>query len=134
MTTEEQLLAMQKEINVIRRRMRICIGAGALAVLWCGMASIKVPDAIKAHGFFAVDDQGNTRAVLGVDPSGTPVLGMYDTQGNARIGLGVNTDGTLGLVLTDAQKNKRAMLGMNADGAPKLGILDARGNCVWAAP
>lgn len=106
--------------------------------------------------FALTDDQGRTRAMLGV-ADGVPGLHLLDMEGETRAMLALQSDGSPGLVfsepggltrivlsfsgdggchlsLSDGQERVRAVIAVQPDGAPAIGLLDADGNLEFKQP
>jgi hypothetical protein len=62
----------------------------------------KVPDVLRARMIELVDDHGQARANLKVEPGGEVVFRLRDAQGAIRVKLGASADGS-GLLLLDDQ-------------------------------
>lgn len=60
----------------------------------------KVPDVLRARRFELVDERGQIRASLKVEPSGEAVFRLTDAAGTIRVKLGAAEDGS-GLLLMD---------------------------------
>jgi hypothetical protein len=106
---------------------------------------------VEARQIVLKDDEGNTRAVLGMRSAGPgltlydangdkaqalltvlqtgPVLGLYDSDGTTRVLLGVTPKGAT-LTFNDAEGKLRAEMGFSAD-APHVTFFDRDGNPVY---
>ena len=106
---------------------------------------------VEAKQFVLKDDEGNTRAVLGMRSAGPgltlyaadgdkvqalltvlqtgPVLGLYDADGTTRALLGVTPKGA-SLTFNDAEGKLRAEMSFSGD-APQLTFFDRDGNPVY---
>lgn len=60
----------------------------------------EVPAVLRAHMFELVDDRGQVRANLKVEPEGVAVFRLRDAKGTIRVKLGGSEDGS-GLLLLD---------------------------------
>jgi hypothetical protein len=106
---------------------------------------------IEARQIVLKDDEGNTRAVLGMRSAGPgltlydsggdkaqallavlqtgPVLGLYDADGNTRVLLGVTPKGAT-LTFNDAEGKLRAEMGFSGD-APHVTLFPREGSPVY---
>jgi hypothetical protein len=60
-----------------------------------------VPDTVRARAIELVDERGQVRAQIDVEPSGEAVFRLRDSSGQIRVKLGASGDGS-GLLLLDA--------------------------------
>lgn len=101
MTNEERLEKLERELARVKRdnRRMIIVGMGivlGVLALWVVFGSpVSVARAqeegadktvIRAHEFVLVEEQGETRAILGLSEFG-PTLEMYNEQGEPRVTL-----------------------------------------------
>jgi len=106
---------------------------------------------IEARQIVLKDDEGNTRAVLGMRSAGPgltlygadgdkvqalltvlqtgPVLGLYDADGTTRVLLGVTPKGAT-VTFNDADGKLRAEMGFSGD-APHVTLFDRDGNAIY---
>ena len=106
---------------------------------------------VEARRIVLKDDEGNTRAILGMRSAGPglalydadgnkvqalltvlqtgPVLGLYDADGTTRALLGVTPKGA-SLTFNDAEGKLRAEMSFSGD-APQLTFFDREGNPVY---
>jgi hypothetical protein len=106
---------------------------------------------VEARQIVLKDDEGNTRAVLGMRSAGPgltlygadgervqallsvlqtgPVLGLYDADGTTRVLLGVTPKGAT-VTFNDAEGKLRAEMGFSGD-APHVTFFDRDGNPVY---
>jgi len=98
-TIEERLTRLERK----NRRLTLAVlltGVAAALVVTVGMARTEaVPDAVRAHSFVLLDENGKVRAMLAVAKDG-PGLRLSDENGKLRASLGVTEDGP-GLHLLD---------------------------------
>ena len=87
-----------------------------------------VPDLVNARRFELVDAAGKVRAVLGLEPDGSPTLDLFDPAGRMRAFLKLGPDGSPGLALCDAAQKLRARMVLPSDGRPSLELRDAAEN------
>lgn len=80
---------------------------------------------VQARDFVVIDNEGRTRATLGMGPTG-PVLELSGETGKVRVLLGMDK-GIPALVLGDEHGNDRIMLHVNPIG-PCLALLDSSKN------
>ncbi len=143
MTIEERLENMEREMGRVRRRNRWLLGTilvvvGGLivpAVLETTAFRARAQVAgtakqIRANDFVLEDQNGETRAILGVGKYG-PSLTLYDENGKARAELGMFKNGP-SLNLYDEKCNPRGMLAMIKD-RPGLLLFDENRNLRFAA-
>ena len=57
---------------------------------------------IRARAIELIDDKGQTRALLNVDPNGETVFRLKDAKGTIRVKLGASEDGSALLLLNDS--------------------------------
>ena len=88
----------------------------------------------KARNFTLVDDQDNTRAMLGVNHDGQAVLSMGNANGKPHFMLATDPDGTSILSMRNAKGEVRLVLTVDADGSPKIQMYTADGLPIWKAP
>jgi hypothetical protein len=65
-----------------------------------GEGAAKVPAVVRAHMFELVDEQGQVRANLKVEPGGEAVFRLRGSKGEIRVKLAASEDGS-GLLLLD---------------------------------
>jgi hypothetical protein len=85
------------------------INAGFLSVWLIRSATLFAasdPDTLRARAIELVDQEGNVRAQLNVEPSGEAVLRLRDAKGEIRVKLGAGGDGS-GLLLLDGATEPR---------------------------
>jgi hypothetical protein len=127
MTTEERLEALERGLSAAKRRNKYLLIGLVVFALGFGFtittgAVQAQPDEniIRAEMFELVDSQGNTRARLGVDDSGSALLALSDKNGEPRVVLSVTDIGP--------------GLGMFDDLGPGLELLDENWDIIWSAP
>lgn len=74
-----------------------------------GDGSHPVQETVRARLFELVDEEGNVRAELGIEPDGFPGLNLIDKDGVGRIGLTL-IGGSPGLLLLDGNGMPRTLL------------------------
>jgi hypothetical protein len=85
-------------------------------------------------GLELADGRGTARAVLHVQPDGTPDLVLRDGDGRNRAGLSVLADGTPALNLNGADGRARATMTLAPGRGAALALADGKGAVVWSAP
>lgn len=164
---EDRLRTLEAKLARAERRFRLVLASLGIAILACavswtvigitGRAQAQKPGetgkVIRASKFILEDENGRTRATLGVTEDG-PSLGLYDETGKNRAALRVVSNGTAlcvigengktgatlfvgeqgpGLGLYDEDGKTRAALTVLKDG-PGLVLADEMGKTVWRAP
>lgn len=123
MTTGERLEKLEQELARVKRRNRLLLAVGAVAVGVCVLAwsisgtaskaqaqgAARARKVIRANEFVLEDDKGKTRAMLSVNENG-PVLGMFDEKGKIRAALVVK------------------------ENEPMMKMVDPNGKVTWTAP
>lgn len=134
MTIEQRLEQLEKELARTKRLVRWIPGITVLVCLLVAGLFEPVatrlfaqqnqrPGAVKATAFILVDDDGNIKAQLGMNPGG-PALTLNDSNGEVRAMLGVS-DAARGLVVTDSN-GMHAWLGVS-DESRGLAVTDSKG-------
>jgi len=136
MTTEPRIEKLENELICAERRNgRLLAGVfllvAFLALMWSGADKLSpayaqntAPKVIRANEFILEDENGKTRAVLGMS-NGAPVLSLVDENGELLAMLAVSKDGPM-LSLCDENGKIRAGLSVSKDG-PALGLYDKNG-------
>lgn len=129
---EERVEKLESELKHAKRQRRLTWGVAAVVVVLAVVmfypqgkvaAQGNIADEIRARKIVLVDENGKTRASLGVLKDG-PALGLTDENGKPGVVLSVDKDGA-GLFLYENGKS-RAVLGLNKDG-PVLWQYDENG-------
>ena len=85
-------------------------------------------------GLELADGRGTARAVLHVQPDGTPDLVLRDGDGRNRAALSVLADGTPAFNLNGADGRARATMTLAPGRGAALALADGKGAVVWSAP
>lgn len=88
-------------------------------------ASQAVPDVLRVRAFELVDEHGQVRAQLNVEPEGGVVFRLRDENETIRVKLGASTEGS-GLVLINDQTNAGVQIISQKDGT-RLILTDESG-------
>lgn len=116
MTNEERIARLERNNRrLLAGLVGVTLLAGLAVVIQLGNGSGTTPkpdgdavDEVRASRFTLVDENGKTRARLGVDEDGTG-LRLYDENGKPRAVLSVDEDGTL-LAMSDENGKLGPML------------------------
>lgn len=85
-------------------------------------------DRVVAKEFVLTDDNGNTRARIGMNETGSPCMQLFDRQGHQRAQLRLNEDDIPSLRLYDDQGALRSVMGFSLkDQQPKFLLFDESG-------
>ena len=149
MTIEERVEKQERELAEIkdsltaakRRTRRLMAGAGVVLGMFVlfvvaraitgvvqGQAKEKV---IRANMFLVEDDNGRTRARLGMSNIGTS-LDLFDEQGICRALMNLSENG-IALFLVDENDNTRVTLGVSKT-VSGLVVWDEKHEPIWKAP
>jgi hypothetical protein len=112
MATDVPLPTEQEEVTMINRTTQVLLAAVAVLLTAYHFRSAplappaqaeeaeKVPAVLRARMIELVDERGQVRANLKVEPNGEAVFRMRDAKGTLRVKLGASEDGS-GLLLVD---------------------------------
>ena len=89
--------------------------------------------AVKAEGFYLVDNENNCRGIFRASSDGRVSLGLVDNNGKPRISLWLSKDGEPYLKLSDGIGSLIA-LRTEYNGNPCLEMFDKDGLLVWQTP
>ena len=84
--------------------------------------SAAAPKVVNAKEFRLLDDQGRTRAVLGLTLKGQPMLQMRDENDTYIVWLGISEES--GLAIRDRDGKTRLVLGLDPMGEPSITMRD----------
>ena len=127
MTTEERLEKMERDY----RRLKIGVYWVAAFALLVAFASDISLDPLTTRGLVIEDDDGNTRAVLGIK-EGLVTFDLLDKNGKPRASMRVADDGPA-LVLVDENGKIRTLMTL-IEGSPAFNLLDEKGDKVFGHP
>jgi hypothetical protein len=118
-----ELNTLVKRLERIERRQRVTVAAWVLSVVTLAVLGVGVQRAasqdsvIRAQRFVLVDDSGKTRAILGLDNTGSSGLWLKDVSGTDRVQIGYGGESNLpGLWIYDASRKTVARLGVDDNG------------------
>jgi hypothetical protein len=108
---------------------RVLVVVALVAGLFGGVISTLLlrsmpPGVVKASRFVVIDDEGRTRARLGMLPDGGASLWLLDDKENERVEVYVSREGDAGTVLKDAQGYERASLSLLSGETPAMVLTD----------
>jgi hypothetical protein len=98
---------------------------GGLVTVQRGAAAAGRGETIRARAIELVDEHGQVRGQLNVEPDGEAVLRLRDSKGEVRVKLGANSSGS-GLVLLDGATEPAVQV-LARTGAPTMTLTGKRG-------
>lgn len=134
-------MSIEEHIENLEKRMRRLTIGGIIAFLalvaailaTCTYLVMAAKD-IKAQNFVVQDENGNRRALLGVDKHNTAGLVIYDREGSPRFVLYLQPSGEQVLRMTDNMKVRRFIVSLPSEANPSVSLLDKNGNVLTALP
>lgn len=129
MTIEERLKKFEKELSRYRRLLAVVtLGIGVCVATWIFSPQMLLAQPatepfkeVRAMSFVLLDENDNTRAVLGFEKTGRASLRFIDGNGKIRFGIFVDEDES-GLAILDKSGKVRVDIGVNDDDESRLAL------------
>lgn len=124
--------SLESRLMVLERRLARWRLAGLLVVLAVWLAAVSAVlyatvsrGAVTVEQLMLVDDRGERRAVLQVQPNGGAFFLFYDRLGRERAAMGVDAEGRPALGVLGQDEKPRMTLRMNEAELPEINLADA---------
>jgi hypothetical protein len=106
------------------RSLAYALTCGIVAVLSARYAGAgrdpEPPKLLTAQEFRLVDKTGAVRAVMALQPDGSPYISLNDTKDNRRVTLRVRPEGGSAVAMNDADGKNRILLDTEGDGSASI--------------